>query len=111
MEYGWWGARDHSHAMNSAVAHCKSEESHFYWQNMLLGVVERVGPSLERVGFAAHSLDANWWDIEGAEQVDSWVGDSRSFYDLSSERCDHYRAVRSACCLHPRRNCRSVARS
>ena len=101
---GYWGVRDHNHAKDTVVSHCNYGKSHPHLQDILLGV---VGRSLERLGLAAHSLDANWWDIEGVEQVDSWAVDIHSFYNPPIEHCNPYRAVRSACCPHSKKSCRS----
>lgn len=104
MELGYWGVKDRNHEENTAAPYCNFGESRVHLQDMLLGAVVL---SLERLGFAAHSPDANWRDIEGAEQADNWAEDIRSFYDHLSEHCNPYQAVRSVCCLHPKRNCRS----
>lgn len=49
--------RDRIHAKDTVVAHCNLGESHFWLQDMLLGV---VGHPLKKLGFAVHNLDAVW---------------------------------------------------
>ena len=60
-------------------------------------LLEVVGHPMERPGFAAHSLDAKQWDIEGAVPADSWAGDTHLFCNHLYEHCNPYRAVSGAC--------------
>lgn len=101
----WWGARDHNHAKSTAVVHLNFGEKYCHLQDMLLGMVENL---LERLRFAAHSLDANWWDIEGAGQADSWAKGNLSLCDRSSRRHSPYRAARPGCCVQMKLNCHSL---